>query len=191
MTHRKERGVEDALMPLSEIVAEALRILWPVWIALAGFALLRIGLWLRRRQRLARSGIAEVDRMSGGDFERYLAAMFRALGYRVERIGGTGDFGADLIVTRDGIRTIVQAKRYARNVGVKAVQEAVAAKGMYDCAAAMVVTNSRFTRQAQALAKANGVELWERETLIAAMVAARMRKGEDRPVEASVSQESS
>jgi restriction system protein len=58
-------------------------------------------------------------------------------------------------------------------VGVKAIQEAVAAKGYYDCTHAIVVTNSRYTRQAMQLARTNGVELWDRSRLVRALLAAQ------------------
>jgi HJR/Mrr/RecB family endonuclease len=44
-------------------------------------------------------------------------------------------------------------------VGVKAIQEAVAAKGYYDCMKAMVATNGFFAQQAIELARRNQVEL--------------------------------
>lgn len=55
-------------------------------------------------------------------------------------------------------------------MGVKGVQEAVAAKGYYGCQAAMVVTNSTFTEQAKVLAQANDVMLWDRTQLVAAVL---------------------
>ncbi len=116
--------------------------------------------------RLARSGIRKIDRMDGATFEAYLETLFKRLGYRVQRTRASGDFGADLVVEREGVRTAVQAKRYGKPVGVGAVQEAVAAKGKYACTEALVVTNSTFTRPAVELAVANAVELWDREELI-------------------------
>src|SRR5207302_3043517 len=76
-----------------------------------------------------------------------------------------GDYGADLIVSKGKHHTAVQAKRWSKKVGVKAVQEAVASKGMYGCDSALVVANREFTQQAQRLAHANEVELWGRAVL--------------------------
>ena len=108
--------------------------------------------------------------MEGLTFERYLEVLFRNLGYKAERTQASGDFGADLIISKGGIRTIVQAKRYSKNVGVKAIQEVVAAQKIYNGTKAMVVTNSGYTKQAQVLARANNVELWNREHLVTAML---------------------
>ncbi len=47
-----------------------------------------------------------------------------------------------------------------------AVQEAVAARPMYACDRAMVVTNRHFTQQAMQLAGANDVARWSRNDLV-------------------------
>src|SRR5947208_2473896 len=99
-------------------------------------------------RRLRRSGIREIDLTDGPTFEQRLAVLFRKMGYRVERVGETkGDFGGDLILSKDRKRTIVQAKRWGKNIGVKAVQEAVGARGFYKADAAMVVANREYTAQ--------------------------------------------
>jgi restriction system protein len=59
----------------------------------------------------------------------------------------------------------------AKNVGVGAVQEAVAAKAVYDCDDILVVTNRRFTEPARKLARANRVTLWPRDQLVAKLLA--------------------
>ena len=123
-----------------------------------------------RRRRLLRSGILDVDRMTGTQFEHFLGLVFRQYGYHIEHTGKAGDYGADLVIKKDQTRTIIQAKRYSKNVGVKAIQEAVAAKKMYNCQGAIVITNSHYTKQAQILAKANEVVLWDRERLLKVML---------------------
>lgn len=65
----------------------------------------------------------------------------------------------------------MQAKRWQKDIGVKAIQEAVASIAMYRCDSAMVVTNREFTRAARRLADANAVELWDRQALIAKLLA--------------------
>ena len=143
---------------------------WWVWVLVAGIGLVRLAHALYVRRRLGRSGIAEIDRMDGRTFERYLETMFERLGYRVELTKYRGDYGADLVIAKKGRRIAVQAKRYAKPVGLKAVQEAVASKGMYRCDAAMVVANRTYTAQARKLAEANDVELWDRDRLVHALL---------------------
>jgi restriction system protein len=126
--------------------------------AAATFGLRLLVASLERRQ-LAAAGMPEIDRMTGREFEARMEVLFADLGYGVERTPYRGDWGGDLVLRRDGVRTVVQAKRYQKAVGVRAVQEAVAAKAKYGCTEAMVVTNSRFTRQAEELAHANRARL--------------------------------
>ena len=71
-----------------------------------------------------------------------------------------GDRGGDLVVVRDDGKKVIQAK-YRRNmtVGNDAVQQVIAAKGVYNCLGAVVITNSTFTPEAEELARIHGVEL--------------------------------
>lgn len=143
---------------------------WWLILIVAAILAARGVVWLVRERRLARSGISEIDQMDGLTFERRLAHLFSRRGYLVEQTRARGDYGADLVLEKDGARTVVQAKRWSKNVGVKAIQEAVAAKPIYRCDYAMVVTNRYFTEPAQRLAKANGVRLWNREELVRSLL---------------------
>jgi restriction system protein len=151
---------------------------WWLLLIVGGLFLVRGIRWLIAERRLGRSGITEVDRMDGITFERRLDHLFTDLGYRVERTRARGDYGGDLVLEKDGVRTVVQAKRWTKNVGVKAVQEAVAAKPIYGCARAIVVTNRYFTDQAKRLATANDVGLWNRDRLVDALLQASAGRGE-------------
>lgn len=137
--------------------------MWKLWLILGVIASIRAIPYFWERHRLAKSGILEIDKMDGKTFEKYLEVKFEQLGYQVMRTKYVGDYGADLVTKKDGIKTVIQAKRYKSNVGIKAVQEAVASKGFYDSEKAMVVTNSFFTKQAKELARKNQVELWDRK----------------------------
>ena len=118
-----------------------------------------------KTQWLTRAGLPEIDRMDGRSFEEKIAFLFRKKGYQVETTPYVGDWGADLVITNNGRRSVVQVKRWKKRVSPRAVQEVVAAKAKYNCQNAMVVTNSYFTQAARGLAKVNGVELWDRERL--------------------------
>ncbi|MDD2742987.1 MAG: restriction endonuclease [Rhodocyclaceae bacterium] len=101
----------------------------------------------------------ELDKLSGTEFEVFLAGLFRADGYAVELTPSTGDYGADLILVKDVKRIAVQAKRYAGSVGVSAVQEALSGQAYYQCDTAWVVTTGTFTNNALELAKKSGVRM--------------------------------
>lgn len=110
--------------------------------------------------------INDIDNMGGEEFEIYLENLFKKHKYDVERTQYSGDYGADLILHRDGMKTIVQAKRWNNKVGVKGVQEVVAARGHYRADLALLVTNSYLTKQAHNLARSNNVEVWDRDKLL-------------------------
>lgn len=112
-----------------------------------------------------RRACSSVYKLSGEEFEELLVNLYRADGYRVRKIGGKGDFGVDLLITRNGVTTAVQAKRYNKNVSLSAVQEVYAGKTYYGADKAAVITNSRFTKGAKMLALPCEVELIEGDEL--------------------------
>jgi restriction system protein len=101
----------------------------------------------------------------GTQYEEHVAAKMRWHGYRfVKRVGKSGDMGAD-IIARTGLfgrKVVVQCKNYSGKVGNAAVQEINAARMYYHASIAVVATNSTFTESARQLARACGVQLWER-----------------------------
>jgi len=102
---------------------------------------------------------AELDQLSGVEFEEFLAGLFRAQGYVAELTPTTGDYGADLILSKDGRRIAVQAKRYVGSVGVAAVQEAPSGQAYYQCDTAWVITTGAFTPNALELAEKSSVKM--------------------------------
>ncbi len=109
--------------------------------------------------------IDDVDDLEGFEFESFLTELYAKMGYSVEQTKLSGDQGADLLVTRFGEKTVIQAKRYNGTVGNYAVQEIVAACSLYQAHACTVITNSYFTPAAVELAYANGVLLIDRDGL--------------------------
>lgn len=98
--------------------------------------------------------------MEGHDYEYVVAAYLRNKGYHSVKVTkASGDYGVDVIAHKGQMKYAVQCKYYNSPVSLGAVQEAVAGKAMYGCNAAMVVTNSTFTKAAEELAAKNGVVL--------------------------------
>ncbi|MBR2384573.1 MAG: restriction endonuclease [Clostridia bacterium] len=106
-----------------------------------------------------------IDRMNGHDFEEFMKTVYKTLGYKVEQTKKSGDQGIDLIIKKHFKKTGIQLKRYSNSVGNSAVQEAVAGKKFYKLDRVCVLTNRSFTKSAIELAKANKVELIDREDL--------------------------
>jgi restriction system protein len=123
-------------------------------------ALLRLAAQ-RRGVAYRAAGLDRIDTMSGVEFEQYVAAVFRGLGYEVSTTKATGDFGVDVVATKNGIRTAVQCKRQGTPVGGAAVQQVVSGAAMHVCNSTAVVSNRSFTRAAQKLAGVHGCRLIE------------------------------
>lgn len=119
-----------------------------------------------RGNKLKYPTLEEIDCMEGEEFEEFLQYKFKKLGYKAKLTSVTGDYGADLILTRKGETFVVQAKRYSSNVGVAAVQEVVASMKYYEADKGIVVTNSRYTSAAEKLATVNEIDLWDRDDII-------------------------
>ncbi|BBH22492.1 hypothetical protein Back11_38370 [Paenibacillus baekrokdamisoli] len=137
----------------------------------AGFVLvIFVAIQIFRRilleEKLKRSGIKEIDEMDGRQFEHYLGHLFKAHGYAVEVTRASGDYGADLVLTKAAKKIVVQAKRYSKSVGLKSVQEVKASIAHYKAAEGWVVANRDFTDEAYSLAKSNDIILINREQLI-------------------------
>ena len=117
------------------------------------------------RIKLYKSGLDNID--NGYDFEDYIVSLLRRNGFRkVRTTPKSGDYGADIIAEKDGEMYAVQCKLYGKSVGVKAVQEVFSAMQYYNCHAAVVATNSRFSRNAMNLADSTGTILWDRDVLV-------------------------
>lgn len=119
-----------------------------------------------KRRKILQSGINEIDGMTGIEFENYLGLLFDAMGYKVELTPASGDYGADLLLKKDGKYITVQAKRYSKAVGISPVQEVFSSKMYYKANEAWVVTNNTFTKNAHEIARRSGVKLVGREQLI-------------------------
>ena len=97
----------------------------------------------------------------GSDFEDLCARLFEGLGFAVQKTAGSGDQGADLIMSHPRIRhrIAVQCKFYSHTLDNTPVQEVVASLRMYGCGEGWVVTNGSFSKGAVELARANYVKL--------------------------------
>ena len=121
-----------------------------------------------RLEKINNSEIRSVDKFSGEKFEFFLKELFQSLGYlKVQLTKRTRDFGADLIMFKqEGSKIVIQAKRYTKNVGNKAINEAVGTRLPEQADEVWVVTNSYFTKPAEEHARKNKVKLIDRDELM-------------------------
>ena len=93
-------------------------------------------------------------RLTGFEFEEYMAQVLRDNGFRhVEVTVECGDQGVDILAVRGGKTYAIQCKNYAGAVGNAAVQEAYAGAEYYGCDIPVVVCPTDFTIPARELAE--------------------------------------
>lgn len=128
--------------------------------------LLAVPAWIYRRLTAKHNRAQRCLRLSGPEFEAYVALVLRDNGFkRVELTAGSGDQGVDILAERNGKRYAIQCKNYEGAVGNFAVQEAYAGAQYYGCDEAVVICPGAFTRGAKELAASTGVLLWDEKKL--------------------------
>ncbi len=159
----------DLTRPILEAVGSTIKWAWPFLLVVVAIKLIPILLKRlhedRLRKKLRTLDMPEIDCLTGKDFEWLLREVYSSRGAKCLLTPYCGDWGADLVLEQNGVKTVVQAKRYKKAVGIRAVQEAVAAKAKYGASEAVVVTNSTFTKSAVELARVNRVRLRGRTEL--------------------------
>jgi restriction system protein len=110
--------------------------------------------------------ITMMDRMTGEEFEKIIKILFQMLGYQCKFTKKTKDKGGDIIAENPYETIAIQCKRWNQKIGIDAIQQAHAAKTIYNTTKAMVITNNYFTKDAIKNAKMLNIELWDRDQLI-------------------------
>jgi restriction system protein len=115
----------------------------------------------------ARDSVEALRDMSWREFEQLVGEAFRRQGYGVVRKGGDGpDGGVDLVLTRDGEKTLVQCKQWrAQRVGVSVVRELYGVMAAERAAAGIVVTAGGFTPDANEFANGRKMRLIDGDEL--------------------------
>ncbi len=84
--------------------------------------------------------------LGGIEFEEELGALFRQLGYRVERTPTSGDQGVDLILRKDGRTTVVQCKAHSSPVGPAIARELLGSMVAFRADDAILACTGGFTK---------------------------------------------
>lgn len=157
---------DSTLAPLAWIV------LIVCWIAaLSSF------LGARHRHRLLDTRTTLESLAAGGwrQFELLVGEAFRRQGYSVEETGlGGADGGIDLILRKNGRRTLVQCKQWKRQqVGVSVVREMYGLLAHHQAHAVKIVCIGSYTKDAARFAQGKPIELIGGERLLEMIQAAQ------------------
>lgn len=143
------------------------------WILLAGcwLAALLSFLDARRKRRLleTRTDLDSLAANGWRDFERLVGEAFRRQGYAVEETGlGGADGGIDLILRRDGRRTLVQCKQWRKErVSVNVVREMYGLLAHHRADDVIIAAWGGFTADAARFASGKPIRLLDGEALLA------------------------
>lgn len=129
--------------------------------------------WFVRKTRrgklriaLLAAGVANPLQLSPKQYEQFCAALLSNNGWNARLTGKSGDFGADVVATKEDQVLVIQCKQWTQSVGIRAVQEAHAALSHYHATHAAVVTTTGYTAAARSLAKSTGVRLLSHADLV-------------------------
>lgn len=109
--------------------------------------------------------LSHMDKMTGIELEFAVKEIYEKNGYSTSLTQKSGDYGVDVIAYKGSEVLAIQTKRYAKPVGVRAIQEVASGYVYYRATKPLVVTNSTFTENAKTLAHTLGVELIDRKKL--------------------------
>ncbi|MEF2246238.1 restriction endonuclease [Paenibacillus sp. IITD108] len=132
----------------------------------------------QREERVADSGIHDIDQMDTKQFELFLLHLFKGHGYAVEIKKPGKCNGIELLITKGMEQTIVFAKNDKRHLGIQAVQQVVELKALSNASSAWLVTNRDFSSAAYALADSKQVRLINRDSLMDMVIALKLNHQE-------------
>lgn len=142
-----------------------------MWLAICLLGAMASAIKSRKRERLldTRTNLESLSASGWRNFERLVGEAFRRQGYVVDENDWNGpDGGIDLVLHKDGQRTLVQCKQWKRQqVGVAIVREMYGLLVHHDADAVKIVSTGNYTEAAEAFTEGKPIELISGEKLLA------------------------
>lgn len=135
------------------------------WILLAVFWFGALASFLQRNNRsrllAARTDLNAIRALDWRQFEMLVGEAYRQQGYRVAETGlGGPDGGIDLVIQRDGQKTLVQCKHWrSRQIPVATVREMFGLLQHHDADAASIICTGSFSADARRFAVGKPIDL--------------------------------
>ncbi|APO95761.1 restriction endonuclease [Xanthomonas vesicatoria] len=136
-----------------------------------------LGTRSRRRFLETRTSLESLAAGGWRQFEHLVGEAFRRQGYSVEETGlGGPDGGIDLILRKDGRRTLVQCKQWKRQqVGVNVVREMYGLLAHHQAHSVKIACIGTYTKDAERFAEGKPIELIGGEQLLEIIRAAKQQ----------------
>lgn len=167
------QNTHSALEPAThEVLADL--VLYGRYVVPGVFLIMAAASFWRRHQRMrllqqaAVNPAADVlDQLSRREFELLVAEAFRLQGYEVDEMSGHApDEGMDLVLWKDGHKSLVQCKPWkSYRVGVEVVRELTGIMHGVAADSAFLVTSGNFTRAARHFAAGRPLTLLDGQAL--------------------------
>ncbi|MFE0421116.1 restriction endonuclease [Streptomyces sp. NPDC058953] len=178
--------IGGGLALVAVLVAMSWSSIWPYAVGALALAAATVAIqWFRRTDHRIRDGdrrwrhddalraghrsLAEIDTMTGTEFEECVAALCRRDGCtEVRRVGGSHDNGADVLGRLpDGRSMVIQCKRHTprKNIPSREVRDLLGAKVHFEADVAIFVTTTFFTGPAEDFAARNAIVAIHRDHL--------------------------
>lgn len=109
-----------------------------------------------------------IEELSPYEFEKYVAELFKRMGYKTRTTKASGDYGVDVIAKNKEETIAIQVKKYKDSpVGNKEVQRLLGSMQMKKIQAdrSILITTSRFTKNAINQADGCPIQLWDGKDL--------------------------
>ena len=122
-----------------------------------------------RKQNLIKSGtksIPRIEALSPVEFESFVAEQLRKDGYSVKLTSASGDMGIDIIAIGSSEKIVVQCKKWRKAVGQPVVRDFYGALMHEKADRGLLVTTSRFSKQAIEFAGGKPIELIDSDGLL-------------------------
>ena len=123
-----------------------------------------------RMNKLFSSGrlLKNLQAMNPYEFEKYVAELYKRLGYKTETVGGSHDGGIDIVaIDKDDVKHYIQCKKYITSkVGSPEVRDFYGAiAGKFSEGKGFFITTNIFTTEAERFAEGKPIELIDGQKL--------------------------
>lgn len=138
---------------------------WKPYFFVSTVAVVAVWWWaiaVIRKSRAAGKRLDELKAMTPVEFEEWVAARFKDLGYKVKTTALSGDHGVDLVAHRENEKVVVQCKRYRDyTIGEPVMRDLYGTMQHESATRAYLVTTSFLTPAALSWSRGKPIEIWD------------------------------
>ncbi len=96
---------------------------------------------------------------SGRKFEKFVGEILKLNGYKIKYTATSGDYGVDVIATKENEKICIQCKNWKAKIGVKVIQESFYGKHHYNCSDIWIIAKNGATKNAINAARKSNVKV--------------------------------